>query len=152
MNGKARSLTVLNVLTRLKDKLSMELHLLIKIIHMSSVAALILILLVRGLTLFVGCENDQPNPKKRTLFVALQHLSLTLVAVTGISLLVMNKFIVQPWFYGKILLFLVLISSLIKTYRQDDKITLIQRRAGFFISCTVLITIIGFILIKPGFS
>ncbi len=130
----------------------MELHLLIKIIHMSSVAVLIFILLARGLTLFVGCENDQPNPKKRTLFVALQHLSLTLVTVTGISLLVMNKFIVQPWFYGKILLFLVLISSLIKTYRQGDKITLVQRRAGFFISCTALITIIGFILIKPVFS
>ena len=93
----------------------MDLHLLIKIIHMTSVSVAIIVFLARALTLFTGLQNDQPNPKGRVAYVAVQHLSYTLIVLTGVILLFMNNFQVQPWFYAKIVLFLVLISSLIKT-------------------------------------
>ncbi len=41
----------------------------------------------------------------------------------------MKNFQVQPWFYAKIILFLVLLSSLMKAFKKDDTILLAQRRA-----------------------
>ena len=105
----------------------MDAHMLIKIIHMTSVTVLILVFILRALTLYIGTQNQQPNPKGRVAFVALQHLSLTLMVVTGLTLLYMNDFKVQPWFYAKVVLFLVLVSSLMKAYKKDDSILLAQR-------------------------
>ena len=51
----------------------MDIHLLIKIIHMTSVAVLILVFVLRASTLFIGTQNQQPNQKGRVAFVALQH-------------------------------------------------------------------------------
>ena len=59
-------------------------------------------------------------------------VSMTLLAATGIALLVMKNFDVQPWFYAKIILFLALLSALSKAYRKEDSIALNQRRAGLF--------------------
>ena len=130
----------------------MDLHLLIKIIHMISVSVAILVFLARAFTLFTGLQNDQPNPKGRVAYVAVQHLSYTLIVLTGMILLFMNNFQVQPWFYAKIVLFLVLISSLIKTWRKDNTILLAQRRAGLFVSAVALIAIISLVIIKPVFN
>ena len=41
----------------------MDTHLLIKIIHMTSVAVLILVFVLRASTLFIGTQNQQPNQK-----------------------------------------------------------------------------------------
>lgn len=130
----------------------MDAHLFVKIIHMTSVATAILVFLIRGLTLFIGTEANQPNQKGRVAYVAVQHLSYTLIVLTGVILLFMNKFQVQPWFYAKIVLFLVLISSLMKTWRKDSTILLAQRRAGLFISAVALIAIISLVVIKPVFN
>ena len=130
----------------------MDAHLLVKIIHMTSVTVAILVFVARGLILFIGTKNEQPNPKGRVVFVAVQHLSYTLIVLTGVILLFMNKFQVQPWFYAKIVLFFVLISSLIKTWRKDDSILLAQRRAGLLISAVALIAIISLVMIKPVFN
>ena len=130
----------------------MDLHLLVKIIHMTSVSVAILVFLVRALTLFTGLQNNQPNPKGRVAYVAVQHLSYTLIVLTGVILLFMNNFQVQPWFYAKIVLFLVLISSLIKTWRKDDTILLAQRRAGLMIGIIAFVAIISLIIIKPVFG
>ena len=70
----------------------MDTHLLIKIIHMSSVAVLLVVCIARAFTLFVGTQNNQPNPKGRIAFVALQHLAFSLIVISGIILLVMNDF------------------------------------------------------------
>lgn len=130
----------------------METQLLIKIIHMSSIALALLVFVARAMTLFVGCAGQQPNPKGRSLFVGLQHLSYTLVFVTGASLLVMKDFQVQPWFYAKVILFLVLLSSQIKTYKRDDMILMAQRRAGLMIGTVAFIAILALVMIKPVFS
>ncbi|TCM62807.1 invasion gene expression up-regulator SirB [Acinetobacter calcoaceticus] len=128
----------------------MDTHLIIKIIHMSSVALALSVFILRAMTLFVGITpNQQPSPKGRTLFVALQHLSYTLFVVTGIILLVMKDFQVQNWFYAKIVLFLVLLSSQIKTYKRDESIPLQQRRAGLGIGAVAFIAILSLVMIKP---
>lgn len=130
----------------------MDTHLLIKIIHMSSVAVALIVFIARASTLFIGTQNQQPNPKGRIVFVALQHLSFTVLTITGIILLVMKDFQVQSWFYAKIVLFLVLLSSLIKTYKKDDSILLPQRRAGLVISSVAFLAIISLVMIKPVFG
>ncbi len=130
----------------------MDAHMLIKIIHMTSVTVLILVFILRALTLYIGTQNQQPNPKGRVAFVALQHLSLTLMVVTGLTLLYMNDFKVQPWFYAKVVLFLVLVSSLMKAYKKDDSILLAQRRAGVFIGAVALVATLTLVVIKPVFS
>ena len=130
----------------------MDTHLLIKIIHMSAVSFVILVFVLRAATLFIGVQGQQPNPKGRVAFVALQHLSYTLVILTGIILLFMNHFEVQPWFYAKIILFLVLLSSQIKAYKKDDNILLAQRRAGIVIGAIAFIGLLALVMIKPVFG
>lgn len=128
----------------------MDTHLLIKIIHMSSLVLLIIAILARATTLFIGVEQQQPNPKRRKLFVALQHGAFSLTIGTGLILLVMNQFKVQNWFYAKIVLVIVMVSSLIKAYRADTSTLLVQRRAGVLISAVAFMAIIGVIIIKPS--
>ena len=130
----------------------MEIQLLVKIMHMSVAALLILAIVLRATTLFVGTVDGQPSAKGRVAFVALQHLSLTLVALTGIVALFLKDFQVEPWFYAKVVLFLVLVSSLIKTYRKDTSVDLAQRRAGLVLAVVALVSIIGLVIIKPNFG
>lgn len=130
----------------------MDIHLLIKIIHMSSVALLMLVFVLRAVTLFVGTQGQQPNSKGRVALVALQHLSLTVIVLTGITLLIINDFKVQPWFYAKVMLFIVFLSSQIKAYKKDDSVLLVQRRAGMVIGAVALIATLSLVMIKPVFS
>ena len=130
----------------------MDTHLIVKIIHMSSAALAMLVFVLRASTLFIGTQNQQPSQQGRVAFVALQHLSYTLLVVTGVALLVMNQFQVQPWFYAKILLFFVLLSSQIKVYKKDETILLAQRRAGLVLGVIAFVSIIALIVIKPTFG
>lgn len=130
----------------------MDIHLLVKIIHMSSVVLLILVFILRAVTLFVGTKGQQPSPKGRVALVAFQHLSLTIIVLTGITLLIINDFKVQPWFYAKVMLFIVFLSSQIKAYKKDDSVLLVQRRAGMVIGAVALIATLSLVMIKPVFS
>ncbi|MEG1490501.1 SirB2 family protein [Acinetobacter sp.] len=130
----------------------MDMQLTVKIVHMISVTLLIGVVIARAFTLFVGVQGNQPNPVARKLFVALQHLSMTLIVLTGLTSLVIKNFEVQSWFYAKVVLFLVLFSSLMKAYKKDDSILLVQRRAGLAIAMVALIAIIGLVMVKPNFG
>lgn len=130
----------------------MDIHLFVKIIHMTSVALLMLVFVLRAVTLFVGTEGQQPSSKRRVVLVALQHLSLTLIVLTGITLLIINDFKVQPWFYAKVMLFMVFLSSQIKAYKKDDSVLLVQRRAGMVIGAVALIATLGLVMVKPVFG
>lgn len=121
-------------------------------IHLVGIALLFVVILLRGMTLFKGVENNQPNQSSRKLFVALQHLSLTIVVFTGIALLVMKDFQVETWFYAKAVLFLVMVSSLIKAYKKDETILLVQRKAGWVIALVAFVAIYGLVLVKPVFG
>ena len=130
----------------------MDMQLTVKIVHMISVTLLIGVVVARAFTLFVGVQGNQPNPVARKLFVALQHLSMTLIVLTGLTSLVIKNFEVQSWFYAKVVLFLVLFSSLMKAYKKDDRILLVQRRAGLAIAMVALMAIIGLVMVKPNFG
>ncbi|WP_166169803.1 SirB2 family protein [Acinetobacter sp. SA01] len=130
----------------------MDMQLTVKIVHMIAVTLLIGAILARAFTLFVGVNGNQPNPVARKFLVAWQHLAMTIIVLTGLTSLVIKNFEVQSWFYAKIILFLVLFSSLIKAYKKDDSILLIQRRAGLMIAVAALIAIIGLVIIKPNFG
>lgn len=130
----------------------METQLLVKIVHMSAVSIACIIILARAMTLFKGVQGNQPNPTGRIAFVAFQHLSMTMIVLTGIILLVMKNFEVQTWFYAKVVLFLVILSSLSKAYKKDDTILLAQRRAGLFLAVVSMVSIIGLVMIKPNFG
>ena len=130
----------------------MDMQLTVKIVHMISVTLLIGVVIARAFTLFVGVQGNQPNPVARKLFVALQHLSMTLIVLTGLTSLVIKNFEVQSWFYAKVVLFLVRFSSLMKAYKKDDRILLVQRRAGLAIAMVALMAIIGLVMVKPNFG
>lgn len=130
----------------------MDTHLAIKIVHMSGAAVAMILYLVCGLSLFVGLQAGQPNPKTRKVFTAILHASLGLLLLTGGVLLVMNQFQVQPWFYAKAILFIVMFSSLIKAFKRDSNVLLAQRRAGWVIAGVAFASIIGLVLMKPVFS
>ncbi|NHB56927.1 SirB2 family protein [Acinetobacter sp. 194] len=130
----------------------MDAHLLIKIVHMSSASLLILAIVIGVYALFVGTQGDQPNPKTRKFFVGLQHFSYLLIILTGITLLFMNHFEVKPWFYAKVVLFLVVISSLLKAFKKDTNILLTQRRAGMVIGIVALAALLSLVMIKPVFG
>lgn len=130
----------------------METQLMVKIIHMSAAGLAIVAILARAMTLFIGTQGNLPNPVARKPLVALQHLAMAVIAVTGIIALFLKNFEVQPWFYAKVILFLVLISSLGKAYKKDDSILLVQRRAGLVIAVISLIAIIALVIIKPTFG
>lgn len=130
----------------------MELQLFNKIIHMSAASLIMLAVLGRAFTLFVGTQGNMPNPVARPFFVAIQHLAVTFIILTGVLGLYLKNFAVEPWFYAKVILFLVLLSSLMKAYRKDDSIALQQRRAGLFLAVVALISIIGLVIIKPNFG
>lgn len=125
---------------------------LIASIHLVGVALLFVIILLRATTLFKGVQDNQPSQSSRKLFVAFQHSSLTIVVLTGVALLVMKDFQVETWFYAKIILFLVMLSSLIKAYKKDDSILLVQRKAGWVIALVAFIAIYGLVLVKPVFG
>lgn len=130
----------------------MDTHLAIKIVHMSSATLLIIAIVVGFISLYVGTVDNQPNPKIRKVFMGVQHLSFLLIILTGVSLLIMNEFQVKPWFYAKVVLFLVVISSLIKAFKKDTTILLAQRRAGMVIGTMALIALLTLVMIKPVFN
>ena len=126
-------------------------HTLLINLHLLGVAVLLIILFVRAMTLFKGVEQQQPNQNKRKLFVAVQHSALTLSVITGGIMLYLKDFQVEHWFFAKIILFLVLLSSLIKAYKKDVHILLVQRRAGWVLALIAYLAIIVLVMLKPTF-
>ena len=129
----------------------MDIQLLIKIVHMTLASLLIVVVLARTLTLFVGVQAEQPNPIARKLLVGLQHFAVTFITITGLIALYLKDFVVQPWFYAKVVLFLVMLSALMKAFKKDPQVLLVQRRAGMILAILALASLIGLVIIKPLF-
>ena len=129
----------------------MDTQLIIKIVHMSLATLLILVVFARAATLFVGVQGEQLNPVARKLLVGLQHFSVTFVAISGLVALYLKDFAIEPWFYAKVVLFFVMLSSLSKAFKQDPQLLLTQRRAGMMLAVVALLSLIGLVMIKPVF-
>lgn len=121
-------------------------------LHWLAVVLAGLAIVIRARSLFSGIEGNLPNPSARKFFVAFQHSAMTLLILTGVALLVMKGFEVQSWFYAKIILFFVLLSSLSKAYKKQDLIVLAQRRAGLFLAVVAFVAILGLVMIQPNFG
>jgi uncharacterized membrane protein SirB2 len=121
-------------------------------LHLIGVALLFISLVFGGFTLFKNLQNNQPNAKFRKLFIAIQHLSLAILVVTGLMLLAAQSFQIETWFYAKIILFLVMVSSLIKAFKKDTAILLVQRRAGWVIAFVAFVAIYGLVLTHSSFN
>lgn len=138
----------------------MDSHLLIKIIHMTFASLAILVFVIRGVQILLVKPQqaeaaDQPSTlpvqKGRVLLVALQHLSYSVLIVAGIVLLVQNQFVVQPWFYAKIILFFVVLSASGKAFSKQPRV-LLQRKAGVVIAAIAFASLLGLVVVKPDFS
>lgn len=127
---------------------------LLSTIHLIGVALLFIAFVIGGISLFQSAVavNQQPSFKFRKLLIAIQHSALTLLIITGIALLYANNFHVETWFYAKVILFFVMLSSLIKAYKKDGKILLAQRRAGWGIALVVFIAIYMLVILQPTFA
>lgn len=127
----------------------MEYHELIKMVHAGAASLALIVLIGRAILLWVVGDPANISRPVRGIMVGLQHLTFTILIVLGIILLVQNQFEVQPWFYAKIILFLVVLSATHKAFGKRD-IELIQRKAGVVIAVIAFIGIIGLVLVKPS--
>ena len=130
----------------------MDQHLLIKIFHMSCASAVFLLLLARALPVFIQPKDQQNTKPSNKILIGLQHLSYSILILSGLWLLWYKNFDVQPWFYAKVILFLVILSSTFKAFKRNDQILLVQRKAGLVIAIVTFIALFGLIIVKPQFG
>lgn len=132
-----------------------------KIVHMTFASLAIIVFVIRTILLFwqptaivtASSSATSPAPKSagRIVLVAMQHLAFTLLVITGLVLLYQNNFVVQPWFYGKIILFLVILSAITKAFGKRD-IGIGQRKAGAMVAGIAFVGLMTLICWKPNFS
>ncbi len=132
-----------------------------KIVHMTFASLAIIVFVIRTILLFwqptvivtASSSAARPAPKSagRIVLVAMQHLAFTLLVITGLVLLYQNNFVVQPWFYGKIILFLVILSAVTKAFGKRD-IGSGQRKAGAMVAGIAFIGLMTLVCWKPNFS
>lgn len=130
----------------------MDQHLLIKIFHMSCATAVFLLLLARALPVFMRKSEQENFKPSNKILTGLQHLSYSILILSGVWLLWQKNFDVEPWFYAKVILFLVILSSTAKAFKRNDQILLVQRKAGLVIAIVAFIALFGLIMLKPQFG
>ena len=107
------------------------------VIHLIAVGLLGLTLILQTYAVFK--YDDLAQLARRRLLLICQHSTFLIFVVSGLYMLYTKNFHVQHWFYVKILLSIVLVSSLIKAFRVA--ILHVQRRAGIvlaWISFTII--------------
>lgn len=133
-----------------------------KIVHMTFASVAIIIFVIRAALLFwqpalsapttdATATTAAPKSAGRIVLVAMQHLAFTLLIVTGLILLYQNNFVVQPWFYGKVILFLVILSAVTKAFGKRD-ISNGQRKAGAMVAGIAFAGLMTLVIWKPNFS
>lgn len=122
----------------------------LRIIHMTFGSLALIAFLIRAVMLFWAPQN-QPGKAGRIVLVAMQHLAFTVLIITGVVLLYQNQFVVKPWFYGKLILFVVILSATLKAFGKSD-ISLAQRKAGAFVAAIAFAGLITLVIWKPDFS
>ncbi|OTG86756.1 invasion protein expression up-regulator SirB [Acinetobacter sp. ANC 4558] len=124
---------------------------LFNILHLLGVVLLFISLIFSGYILFKNTQKYSSELSVRKICIGIQHFALTILIVSGFILLSMKNFQVETWFYAKIILFFVMVSSVIKAFKKDDTILLVQRRAGWTIAFIAFIAIYGLVQIQPTF-
>ena len=130
----------------------MDIHLFFLVIHLVALALAAIAVLIRSMPLWMTTPDQSESPATNKLWIALQHSGFTLVVITGLVLLSLNHFQMQSWFYAKIILFVVMLSSFSKAFKKDQSILVVQRKAGLVIGCVAFVAILGLVMIKPVFG
>ena len=130
----------------------MDIHLFFLVIHLVALALAVIAVLIRSMPLWMTTPDQSESPVTNKLWIALQHSGFTLVVITGLVLLSLNHFQMQSWFYAKIILFVVMLSSFSKAFKKDQSILVVQRKAGLVIGCVAFVAILGLVMIKPVFG
>lgn len=130
----------------------MDIHLFVLVIHLVALALAAIAVLIRSMPLWMTTPDQSESPATNKLWIALQHSGFTLVVITGLVLLSLNHFQMQSWFYAKIILFVVMLSSFSKAFKKDQSILVVQRKAGLVIGCVAFVAILGLVMIKPVFG
>lgn len=125
----------------------MDSHLIFKIAHMTFATVAIGVFLLRAVQLFVSARKG--HMQRSVFLIALQHLSYAVLVVTGFILLYQNEFVVKHWFYGKIILFLVLLSASAKAFGKRD-LKWAERKAGVFVAGVAFAGLLTLIIWKPN--
>lgn len=123
---------------------------LLKSLHVLGIVLFVIMLILQTWMLFKNQEIDVNHLKYRRLFVIVQHSMFSVLMVTGLTLLYLKGFNVQHWFYAKVILFLVLMSAVIKAFKtRGQPILLVQRRGGVVLAWIALISILLLVWFKP---
>ena len=130
----------------------MDQQLIIKILHMSVASAVFFLLIARALPVLIKKTNEQIVPVSNKMLIGLQHLSYSILVLSGAWLLWNKNFDVQPWFYAKVVLFFVILSATTKAFKRDESILWVQRKAGLIIAVAAFIALFTLIMIKPQFG
>lgn len=130
----------------------MTLFTLLKIIHGVAICLLFITLVIQTIILFRKNPSlDISNLSSRKKIVILQHSAFGIFLITGGWLLYLKGFVVQNWFYAKAILFVVLLSSLIKAFKKGTgEILPAQRRGGVVLAWIAFIAILILVAIKPN--
>lgn len=130
----------------------MDSHLIIKILHASFASLAFIVLLVRGYPILIQKNWQFKRNPSHKILVGIQHLSYSILVLSGLWLLWSNQFNIQPWFYAKIILFFVILSASAKAFKSGQEILLVQRQAGVAISIVAFCALLGLVILKPQFA
>lgn len=118
---------------------------LIKILHMASGLAVVLLFLGRAVLLW----RDRPlSAGLARFFKIVPHIFYTALVVFGLMLLLRLPGVYPHWLIAKLVLFAVAVSASIKAFRATTPPA--QARAGAVIAGLAYLLIIGLIAVKPG--
>lgn len=126
----------------------MDSHFVIKMLHASFALAAFVVLLVRGYPV-LSRRSDLDVPRPHKAVNALQHISYSILVLSGLWLLWLKRFHVEPWFYAKIVLFIVILSASAKAFKKTPEILPVQRQAGIVIAALAFCALFALIIIKP---
>lgn len=127
----------------------MDQHLIIKIMHMSIASLVFILLIVRAFPVLILKKWTVERTVSNKIIVGLQHLSYSVLILSGLWLLWDNQFQVEMWFYAKVILFLVILSASMKAFSRKSERLLVQRQAGLVIAIVAFIALFALIGIKP---
>lgn len=128
----------------------MTLFTLLKILHGVAICILLITLVIQTIILFKNKDVDVAHLKSRKMLLIAQHSTFSIFLITGGWLLYLKSFNVQSWFYAKVILFIVLLSSVIKAFKKAENILLVQRRGGIIIAWIAFVAILTLVAIKPN--
>lgn len=124
----------------------------IKMIHILAASTAFMFFIFRAYPIVINHFWQPSSSIKNKVLVACQHSSYTVVVATGIWLLYNKHFIVQPWFYGKISLFVLILVASAIGFKRRMELSINTRKKALVLAFISFLAIVTLIAIKPQFG